>query len=290
MRFLPREPSHRTGTHRRLTTAIVLGLLTALALPHGASAAEPGLVGQWHLDEVAGSGVTATTPDSSGAGGTGRFADTLTLVPGRFASAFNGPFAAQPMTVSGTSGNGSWGLEPAGAVSLTAWVEGHGQPRGPEVPRLQGRLPLRPGAASDCAGGSYALYTGYNGRPGLTFYVTTADGNNRASPNITDNAKVFDGQLARGHGHLRRSGRAALRRRRAGARRPVRNRLRRDPVRRKPPAAPRVRRRRLPGRGQCAWTTRSSRARSTRSASTTGRWRPRTRPSSMTPARRRRPT
>jgi hypothetical protein len=63
-----------------------------------------------------------------GWGGTGHFANTPTFAPGRFASAFNGPLAAEPMTVSGTSGNASWALEPGGAVSLTAWVKYNGNP------------------------------------------------------------------------------------------------------------------------------------------------------------------
>ena len=99
----------------RLAIALLLGCLTVLALPGGALAAEPGLVGQWHFDQYAGSGASATTPDSSGYGGAGYFANTPTLAPGRFASAFNGPVAAEPMTVSGTSGNGTWVLEPSGA-------------------------------------------------------------------------------------------------------------------------------------------------------------------------------
>ena len=180
-------------TPRRLATAILLGALTVLALPGGALAAEPGLVGQWHFDQYAGSGASATTPDSSGDGGTGSFANTPTLAPGRFASAFNGPLAAEPMMVSGTSGNGSWALEPSGAVSVTAWVKYTGNPGVLKYIVAKGDFRYVPNG-SDCAGGSYALYTGYNGRPGLTFYVTAADGNSQASPNLTDTSKVFDGQ------------------------------------------------------------------------------------------------
>ena len=164
-----------------------------LALPGGALAAEPGLVGQWHFDQYSGSGASAATPDSSGDGGTGYFANTPTLAPGRFASAFNGPLAAEPMMVSGTSGNGSWALEPSGAVSVTAWVKYTGDPGVLKYIASKGDFRYVPNG-SDCAGGSYALYTGYNARPGLTFYVTAADGNNRASPNLTDTSKVFDGQ------------------------------------------------------------------------------------------------
>jgi hypothetical protein len=181
------------GTPWKSITAILLGFLALLMLPGGALAAEPGLVGQWHFDGYTGSGVNATTPDSSGFGGTGSFANTPTLTPGRFGSAFNGPVGAEPMTVSGTSGNGSWALEPAGAVSLTAWVKYTGDPGVLKYIASKGDFRYVPNG-SDCAGGSYALYTGYNGRPGLTFYVTTPDGNSRSSPNLTDNSKVFDGQ------------------------------------------------------------------------------------------------
>ena len=188
-----RKSSWGRTARGRLATATLLVALTLLALPAGALAAEPGLVGQWHLDQYAGSGTSATTPDSSGYGGTGSFANTPTLAPGRFASAFNGPVAAEPMMVSGTSGNRSWALEPSGAVSLTAWVKYTGDPGVLKYIVSKGDFRYVPNG-SDCAGGSYALYTGYNGRPGLTFYVTAADGNNQASPNLTDTSKVFDGQ------------------------------------------------------------------------------------------------
>ena len=168
-----------------------VGFVTLLALPGGASAAEPGLVGQWHFDTYSGSGSNANTPDSSGSGGTGSFAATPTLSAGRFASAFNGPVGAEPMTVTGTSGNGSWVLEPA-VVSLTAWVKYSGDPGVLKYIAAKGDFRYVPG--SDCAGSSYALYTGYNARPGLTFYVTTANGVTRASPNLTNTAAAFDGQ------------------------------------------------------------------------------------------------
>ena len=284
-----RKSSRGGTTHRRFATAILLGSLTVLALPGGALAAEPGLVGQWHFDEYAGSGASATTPDSSGSGGTGYFANTPTLAPGRFASAFNGPVTAEPMTVSGTSGNGSWALEPGGAVSLTAWVKYTGDPGVLKYIASKGDFRYVPNG-SDCAGGSYALYTGYNGRPGLTFYVTTADGNSRSSPNLTDTSKVFDGQWHAVTGTYDGSDArlyvdGALVPGAAG-----RHRLGRDQVRREPPAALRVRGRRLPRRTARAPTTRSSPARSTRSASTTARCRPPRSPSCTTRPRPRRPT
>ncbi len=180
-------------TRRRLGAAALLGSLILLALPGGALGAEPGLVGQWHFDATAGTGASATTLDSSGYGGTGYFANTPTLAPGRFASAFNGPVAAEPMMVSGTSGNGSWSLEPGGAVSVTAWVKYTGDPGVLKYIVSKGDFRYLPNG-TDCAGGSYAIYTGYNGRPGLTFYVTFANGTSLASPNLTDTSKVFDGQ------------------------------------------------------------------------------------------------
>jgi hypothetical protein len=166
-------------------------VLLLLALPAGALAAEPGLAGQWHFDAFSGSGASATTPDSSGNGGTGQFANTPTFAPGRFDSAFAGPVGAEPMTVSGTSGNGSWALEPS-AVSLTAWVKYNGNPGTLKYIAAKGDFRYVQHGA-DCAGSSYAFYTGISGRPGLTFYVNTAGGN-RNSPNLADNSKVFDGQ------------------------------------------------------------------------------------------------
>ena len=138
-------------------------------------------------------------------------------------------------------------------------------------------------------GGSYALYTGYSARPGLTFYVTMADGNSRASPNLTDNSKVFDGQWhavtgtydgsnarlyvdgalvpgaqgGTGSGAIRYGGNLQQHSEFGVGAYPDQARAR---------------------------TTPSSPARSTRSASTTARCRPMRSRSCTTPARRRRPT
>ena len=165
----------------------IAAAVALLALPAIARAAEPGLVGQWHFDTSSGTGVNATTPDTSGYGNTGHFPGTPTLGPGRFGSAFAGPLGAEPMTAA-SSGS----LQPS-VVSVTAWVKQNGNPGVLKYIVAKGDFRYVPNG-SDCAGSSYAIYTGYSGRPGLTFYARTANGTTRGSANLTDNTKVFDGQ------------------------------------------------------------------------------------------------
>ena len=155
------------------------------------------------------------------------------------------------MTVSGTSGNGSWALEPGGAVSLTAWVKYTGNPGPLKYIASKGDFRYVPNG-SDCAGGSYALYTGYNGQRRPDLLRDHDRWEQPTSPNLHRQHEGLRRSVARRHRHLRRVGRPALRRRRSGARRRGRDRLRGNQIRGKPPAARRFGCRcRLPGCGTC---------------------------------------
>src|SRR3954454_10990509 len=117
---------HFTWKCRRVHSRFLFAVLVAsfaLFLPSAAAAAEPGLVGQWHLDSFSGTGINASTPDSSGSGNTGKFAGTPTFAAGRFGQAFAGPASAEPMSAADAPS-----LRPAGAVSVTTWVKQNGYP------------------------------------------------------------------------------------------------------------------------------------------------------------------
>lgn len=98
---------------RRWRTAARLGclaLVLAATLTQAAQAADPGLVAQWHLDQVTG----ATTPDSSGNGLTG--VDVAgTPTPGRFGGALS--LAGAPNGFRAAGGQ----LEPQ-RLTVMAWV------------------------------------------------------------------------------------------------------------------------------------------------------------------------
>jgi Concanavalin A-like lectin/glucanases superfamily len=171
------------GVARLLVAA--LAAVVVLAVVPSAWAVDPNLRGQWHLDETAGSGTSTTTPDSSGAGGTGALTAVPTLVAGRFGQALAG--GGTPGTWVGVSRPpaGSWGLEPD-HVSLTAWIKRAGFPGTLKYVAAKGDFP-------GCAGSSYGMYTGYPGRAGLTFYILAPGQFGQFSPLLDSTSSVWDG-------------------------------------------------------------------------------------------------
>ncbi len=149
---------------------LVTTLLLAVGLPSAALAAEPGLRGQWHLDTVTGAGASSTTPDSSGAGQTGTFTGTPSLVPGRFGQALDSAAANSWMNVAKPPAS-PWSLEPSDQVSVTAWIKTPSFPGALRYILAKGNF----GTPGSCNGSSYALYTGFGsgGDLGLSFYVWT---------------------------------------------------------------------------------------------------------------------
>jgi hypothetical protein len=130
-------------------------------------------VGQWHLDE--GSGTVAV--DSSGYGDTGTVVGGAAWATGRFGSAlsFNGTTALVEIP------DGPQ-LEPASAVTVSAWVEHAGSPGRYRYIVAKGE--------TGCNSASYGLYTGANG--GLAFYAANGTGDSYVvSPDAS--TSVWDG-------------------------------------------------------------------------------------------------
>jgi len=182
------DPRKRRATSTRTTTAgAVLAVAFLLAFPVSAlaQAANP-LAGQWHLDEIRQGPTSSSTPDSSGHGLDGAVLG-VSLVPGRFGSAFN--FDGEVRV--GRSST----LEPP-ALTVLAWVKRTGTPG-------TGRYVVAKGARG-CATNSYALSTGASG--GLQFSVSDGGANvslsPAAGPGLWDGqwhavAGTFDGQTVR---------------------------------------------------------------------------------------------
>jgi hypothetical protein len=147
--------------------------LIALAVAPSSASADSSLVGQWHFD--AGSGTVAA--DSSGLGNDGTISGGAAWVPGKFGSAlsFNGTTAVVDVP-------DSTSLEPASAITVSAWVEEKGTPGSYRYILAKGE--------NGCLSASYGLYTGANG--GLAFYVYNGEGNSYViSPNA--GSGVWDG-------------------------------------------------------------------------------------------------
>jgi hypothetical protein len=135
----------------------IAGLLAGLGLWTAPAIADPATVGLWHLD--AGGGTVAA--DSSGQGNDGTLSGSVTWVPGRFGDALAFSGASARVTVPDSPS-----LEPAAAVTVSAWVRAAGAP-GPY------RYVIAKGATG-CTAASYALYTGAQG--GAAFYVSSGHG------------------------------------------------------------------------------------------------------------------
>lgn len=163
-------------------------LVLILAAQPAANAAEPGLTGQWHLDAIDGSGASSTTPDGSGGGQPGTFTGTPTLVPGRFGNALNVGAGNGWMNVTRPAGGGAWAME-SQRISFTVWIKQQGFPGVLRYVAGKGAL----GPYPTCGGSSWAMYTGYNGKAGLAFYVKDAVGGGTLSPQLDPSSSVWDG-------------------------------------------------------------------------------------------------
>jgi hypothetical protein len=111
----------------------------------------------WKLDE--GSGTTAA--DTSGNGNNGVLAGAATWVPGVFGSALSFDGSTAEIKVSDNNA-----LEPANAVTVSAWVKAAGSPGTYRYMAAKG--------GNQCIAASYGLYTGLGG--GLEFYVSERHG------------------------------------------------------------------------------------------------------------------
>lgn len=169
------------GTFARTRQALIgLAVAAGLAVPVGAHAAAP-LAGEWHFDTATTSGGADSTPDSSGSGQhLAGPAGSIKVGPGgRFGSSLT---AANTTTLAVTSP-----LLAPQKVTLLAWIKLNAFPGTGRY--IAGRGEDGPGT---CLGSSYALYTGYPAKPGLTFYVRTP--NTSVMATAATNAQVFDNQ------------------------------------------------------------------------------------------------
>lgn len=154
-------------------TTFVAALLATSVLFVSPAFAASGPVGVWKLDE--GSGTTVT--DSSGNGNNGTMLGGVSWGQGVF-----GP----GLVFNGTNGqikvSDNHALEPAGAVTVSAWFKNDGSPGVYRYIVAKG--------GNGCIAASYGLYSGPNG--GLQFYVSQQHGTVYArSPDAGQ--KVWDG-------------------------------------------------------------------------------------------------
>jgi hypothetical protein len=145
----------------------------AMAVFASPAMASSGPVGDWQLDEGSGTHVA----DSSGAGNNGVLSGGAAWVAGHPGSALN---------FDGTDGKvdvpDSASLEPATAVTVTAWVRAEGSPG--DYRYIVAKSETR------CIAASYGLYTGPDG--GLQFYISKNRGTvYDRSPDA--GARVWDG-------------------------------------------------------------------------------------------------
>ncbi|HEX5923192.1 MAG TPA: LamG domain-containing protein [Baekduia sp.] len=149
-------------------------------LPAGAQAASP-LIGQWSLDASHEDGASQVTADSSGNGLDLRASNGSVHLgtPARFGTGATLGTDLTPLQITSPL------LAPA-QLTLLAWIRQSGNP---------GTLRYIAGRGDDgltCGGSTYAIYTGYPGKPGLRFYVRTGVSASSLTDAPLDTA-VFDG-------------------------------------------------------------------------------------------------
>ncbi len=162
-----------------LLTIYAVALVTALATASAALAVEP-LVAQWPLDTHQTSGGSDSTADVSG-NGLALTSPSGTMQMGTAGGKFGDYLSSANTTVLQTS---SSLLAPA-QLTLLAWIKQSGDPG------VLHYIAGRGDDAGNCGGSSYALYTGYNGNPGLHFYIRS--GNQNILTDVPSTASVFDG-------------------------------------------------------------------------------------------------
>jgi hypothetical protein len=161
----------------RVFSTVVAAL--AMAVCASPAMASSDLVGNWQLDEGSGTHVT----DSSGAGNSGVLSGAATWTTGHPGSAlkFSGTGAADVAGEVDVPDSPS--LEPASAVTVSAWVRADGSPG--DYRYVVAKSETR------CIAASYGLYTGPDG--GLEFYVSKNRGTvYDRSPDA--GTRVWDGQ------------------------------------------------------------------------------------------------
>jgi hypothetical protein len=154
--------------------SFVVAALVAAALTASPALAASGPVGQWKLDE----GHGTTVADGSGNGNPGVLSGGVSWVQGVFGPglAFDGQSGQVKVT-------DNLALEPAKAVTVSAWVEHEGSPGAYRYIVAKG--------GNGCIAASYGLYSGPNG--GLEFYTAQQHGTVYArSPDAGQ--RVWDGQ------------------------------------------------------------------------------------------------
>lgn len=155
----------------RLLAAVAAALITATCA--SSAAAATGVVGHWPLNDGAGTLVA----DVSGTGNNGVLSGDASWSPGLSGSALSFGGASGQVQVADAPS-----LEPASAVTVSAWVRHAGSP-GPY------RYIVAKGARQ-CIAASYGLYTGANG--GLQFYVSKNAGTTY-TPSVDAGSGVWDG-------------------------------------------------------------------------------------------------
>jgi hypothetical protein len=156
----------------RITAAVAATLLCACPVLGAAPPANARLVGAWSFDEGSGTHVA----DSSGNGDNGVISGNVSWVSGPTGSALGFDGGSGQVDVPDAPV-----LEPATALTVSAWVRSVGSP-GPY------RYILAKGA-DGCVASSYALYTGPTG--GLEFYVSGTGGHYHRSSDT--GPSVWDG-------------------------------------------------------------------------------------------------
>lgn len=163
--------------------AALLVAIGALAAPAATASAAPPLIGQWPLDGSYEDGASQVTPDVSG-GGLGLRAPNGAMhlgTPARFGTGATLATNVTPLQVTSPA------LAPA-QMTLLAWVRQTGNP---------GTLRYIAGRGDDgltCGGSTFALYTGYPGKPGLHFYVRSGPAGAATFSAPAADAAVFNGQ------------------------------------------------------------------------------------------------